>query len=79
MVMRVVSSHHTSTSKRPSVAEAEATNATTIARLISVIMPGRRSDSSVAAPRTKTMPPYRNTIVPRIAGMNLEPGKDGAV
>lgn len=40
MVMSVANSHHTSTSKKPSVAASDAANATRIARLISVIMPG---------------------------------------
>ena len=56
-VMSVASSHQTSTSKTPSVAAHEVANATTIARLMSVIIPGWRSRSSVAAPARNTRPP----------------------
>jgi magnesium-transporting ATPase (P-type) len=56
MVISVVSSHHTSTAKNPSVAANDAANATRMARLINVIMPGRRSASSPQAPRRNTLP-----------------------
>jgi hypothetical protein len=56
-VIRVDSSHHTSTSKTPSVAAQEAANATTMAREMRVIMPGCLARSSSRAPRRKTRPP----------------------
>jgi len=79
MVMSVANSHHTSTSKKPTVAASDAANATRNARLISVIMPGQRSESSTLAPRRKTLPPYTKTTVPRIAGIHRDPGNVGAV
>ncbi len=78
-VIRVASSHHTSTSNTPSVAAQLVTKATTMARLISVIMPGCRSPTSVRAPSRNTLPPYRKTIVPRIGATHSEPGNSGAV
>ena len=56
-VMSVDSSHHTSTSKMPSVAAHDAANATTIASEMRVIMPGWRLRSSSRAPCRKTSPP----------------------
>jgi len=49
-LINVASSHQTSTSKTPKVAASEAENATTTARLIRVIMPGWRPESSRHAP-----------------------------
>ena len=77
--MSVATSHHTSILKNPNVAASEAAKATTMPRLISVIIPGRRLASSPHAPRRKTLPPYRKTIVPRTAGIYCEAGKAGAV
>ena len=77
MVMRVASSHQISTSNRPSVPAHEVTKATTIASEMRVIIPGFRSASSPWAPRMKTSPPYRKTIVPRIAGTYSMPGNIG--
>ena len=57
MVMSVASSHQTSTVKTPSDAAQLATKATTMARLMRVIIPGRRSRSSLTAPARKTRPP----------------------
>ena len=77
-VTSVASSHQTSISKKPRVAAQEVTKATTIARLMSVIIPGWRSRISVRAPARKTRPPYRKTIVPRIGATHSDPGKAGA-
>ena len=57
IVMSVASSHQISTSNSPSVPAQLVTNATTIARLMRVIIPGWRSANSVLAPRRKTSPP----------------------
>ncbi len=76
--MRVDSSHHTSTSKMPSVAAHDAANATTIASEMRVIIPGWRLRSSPAAPFRKTSPPYAKMIVPSTGGIHSEPGKTGA-
>src|ERR1700738_1951960 len=78
IVINDASSHQTSISKRPNVAAIEVPNATMIAKLINVIMPGLRSASSPRDPRMNTRPPYPKIMVPRMAGVNLEPGKDGA-
>ena len=72
IVMRVASSHQTSTSNRPRVPAQLVAKATTMAIEMRVIIPGWRSRSSPAAPRRKTRPPYTNTIVPRTAGSELE-------
>ena len=56
-VMRVESSHQTSTSKMPSVAAHDAAKATTIASEMSVIIPGCRFRSSSRAPFRNTRPP----------------------
>ena len=79
IVISDASSHQTSISNKPNVAANEVAKATMMARLISVIIPGFRSANSARAPRIKTRPAYTKTMVPRIAGMNLEPGKEGAV
>ena len=57
IVMRDESSHQTSISKIPNVAASDVPNATMIARLMRVIMPGLWSASSLHAPRMKTSPP----------------------
>ena len=57
IVISDASSHQTSISKRPNVAASEVPKATMMARLMSVIMPGLRSASSLHAPRMKTRPP----------------------
>ena len=77
IVMRDASSHHTSTSNRPSEAASEVTNATVMARLMSSIIPGLRSRISERPPRRKTRPPYTNTTVPRTAGSGRCPGRSG--
>jgi hypothetical protein len=57
IVTRVASSHQRSVPGKPSVTARLNTNATVMASAMSVIMPGRRSASSPAAPLTKTQPP----------------------
>jgi hypothetical protein len=79
IVMRVASSHQISTSNQPRVPAHEVAKATRMAIEMRVIIPGRRSRSSPRPPRRKTGPPYRNTIVPRMAGSHSEPGNTGAV
>ena len=56
-VIRLASSHQTSTVKNPRVAAQEAMKATRIARLMSVIIPGCRLETSARAPSRKTRPP----------------------
>jgi hypothetical protein len=79
LVMTVARSPEISTSNSPSVPAQLVTNATTIASEIRVIIPGCRSRSSDWAPRRKTSPPYRKTIVPRTAGRYAEPTNVGSV
>src|SRR3981189_3165839 len=78
IVINDASSHQTSISKRPNVAAIDVPKETMIATLINVIMPGLRSAGSPRDPRMNTRPPYPKIMVPRMAGINLEPGKDGA-
>ena len=76
-VIRVASSHQTSTVKMPTVAARLAMNATRIARLISVIIPGCRATSSSRAPRRNTRPPIAKTAVAKSGGMRSLPGNAG--
>jgi hypothetical protein len=78
IVISVDSSHQMSTSNRPRVAAQLVTNATTIARLIRVIIPGCRARSSGTAPRRNTIPPYPKITVPISAGIRSLPGNSGA-
>ena len=57
IVTSVASSHHNAIARKPSVTARLNTKATVIASEISVIIPGRRSRSSPAAPFRKTQPP----------------------
>ena len=68
IVTNVASSHHRSEPGKPNVTARLNPNATVIASEMSVIMPGKRSRSSVIAPRMNTQPPYANTSVPKTAG-----------
>jgi hypothetical protein len=77
IVIRLASSHQISTSKSPRVPAHEVTKATMIANESRVIIPGLRSASSPRAPRRKGRPPYRKTIVPRMAAAYRSPGKVG--
>jgi hypothetical protein len=79
MVTSVASSSQRGIPGNPNVTATLNTIATEMASAISVIIPGRRSRSSLIAPLMNGVPPYKNTAVPNTAGIHWDPGNCGAV
>lgn len=79
MATSVASSSQRGIPGKPSVTAALKTNATVIAREMSVIIPGSRPRSSPMAPFRNGCPPYTKTAVPNAGAIHCEPGNIGAL
>jgi len=79
IVISEASSHQTSISKSPNAAASEVPNATMIARLMRVIMPGFVIRQFALSPADEKPDHHRRRPVFENGRISFEPGNEGAV